>query len=342
VSFDGLLGQDAAKRTLVRALESGRVHHAYRFEGPAGVGKELAAFRLAQALVCTEPGPFACEACSACRRSLTISDRPPHVPLHPDVILIETGLYPEGVIGRDERQGVSVEQIRRIVLAQVGFTPAENKARVFIFRRADELTPQAANALLKTLEEPRPATHFILMTARPEKLLPTIRSRSMLVRFGALSDEVLSGLLREKGVAEALIADVVPLAEGSVDKALELAEPERAESRAAFLRAVAEAVRAGTAGAAVKLAEGADSDRRMARDRLFDLASHLSALARKAEPEDALALARGYEAVMAATENIEMANASPAHVLTDLALSLHRVGAGEPLVRATAPRTPGV
>jgi DNA polymerase-3 subunit delta' len=255
-------------------------------------------------------------------------------------VLIEQGLYPEGVIGRDERQGVSVEQIRRIVLAQVGFTPAENKARVFIFRRADELTPQAANALLKTLEEPRPATHFILMTARPEKLLPTIRSRSMLVRFGALSDEVLARLLRDKGVAEPLIAEVVPLAEGSVDKAVELAEPERAESRAAFLRAVAEAVRAGTAGAAVKLAEGADSDRRQARDRLFDLASHLSALARKAGPDDALALARAYEAVMAATENIEMANASPAHVLTDLALSLHRVGAGAPLAAGSAPRTP--
>lgn len=338
MSFDALLGQASARETLVRALESGRVHHAYRFEGPPGVGKELAAFRLAQALVCTEPGPFACGACSACRRATTISDRAPHVPLHPDVILIEQGLYPENVIGRDEKQGVSVEQIRRIVLAQVGFTPAESKARVFIFRRADELTPQAANALLKTLEEPRPATHFILMTSRPDKLLPTIRSRSMLVRFGALSDEVLAGLLRAQGIADASIADVVPLAEGSVDKALELAEPERAESRAAFLRAVAEAVRAGTAGAAVKLAEGADTDRRATRDRLFDLAAHLSMLARTSDADDALALARAYEAVMAATENIEMANASPAHVLTDLALSLHRVGAGAPLAALASAR----
>jgi DNA polymerase-3 subunit delta' len=337
MTLASVVGQASARETLERALTRGRVHHAYRFEGPAGVGKELAAFGVAQALVCTEPSPMACGACSACRRAITLSDKPPFVPLHPDVILVEQGLYPEAVIGRDERAGVSVEQIRRIVLAHVGFTPAEGKARVFIFRRADELTPQAANALLKTLEEPRPATHFILMTARPDKLLPTIRSRSMLVRFGALPDDVLTDLLRAQGIAEPTISEVVPLAEGSVDKALELAEPERAEARAAFLRAVTEAARAGTAGAAVKLAEGADADRRATRDQLFDLAAYLCSLARSADADDALALARGYEAVMGATENIEMANASPAHVLTDLALSLYRVGAGRPLAAAVKP-----
>ncbi len=326
-----LRGQQTARETLERALASKRVHHAYRFEGPAGVGKELAAFALAQALLCTEGDPLGCGVCGACRRAVTISDKPPFVPLHPDLIVVEQGLYPEAIIGRDEKSGVSVEQIRRIVLGHVSFAPAEGRARVFLFRRADELTPQAANALLKTLEEPRPATHFILLTSRPEKLLPTIRSRSMLVRFGALPEPVLRDLLTERGIAEPLLGEVVALAEGSVERALDLAEPERAESRAAFLRALTAASAEGTAGAAVKLAESADTDRRVMRDRLFDLAAHLSAVARAASPDAAFALARGYELVMKATENLEMANAAPAHVLTDLALSLHRVGAGAAL-----------
>jgi len=334
-----LRGQPAAREMLEVALSTGRVHHAYRFEGPAGVGKEIAAFGLAQALVCTDGDPLGCGACNACRRAVTFSEREPTVPLHPDVIVVEQGLYPESVIGRDEKMGVSVEQIRRVVLAHVAFAPAEGRARVFIFRRADELTPQAANALLKTLEEPRPATHFILMTSRPDKLLPTIRSRSLLVRFGALGDAVLRELLAEHGVAEPALSEVAPLAEGSVDRAIELSEPERAASRAAFLQAVAEATRLGTAGAAVKLAESADPDRRAMRDRLFDLAAHLSVRARSAAADDALALARGYEAIMAATEDIELANASPAHVLTELALTLHRVGTGRAL--AQPPKSPG-
>src|SRR5262249_44124970 len=134
--FDRILAQRAAIGTLQRALKSGRVHHAYRFEGPAGVGKEMAAFALAQALVCTtrlEGGKglgTGCGTCSSCVRAVTRSEAPP-VPLHPDVVLVERGLYPAETIGRSrpEVQDISVDQIRRVVLERASFPPHEGRAR---------------------------------------------------------------------------------------------------------------------------------------------------------------------------------------------------------------------
>src|SRR5688572_8454452 len=117
--FDSIVGQPTAVETLKQALARGRLHHAYRFEGPEGVGKERVAFALAQSLVCTAGGVLGCGQCSACRRTLTLSDDEPRVPQHPDVVLIERGLYPAATLGRSspETTGIGVEQVRRIVLA---------------------------------------------------------------------------------------------------------------------------------------------------------------------------------------------------------------------------------
>jgi DNA polymerase III subunit delta' len=197
--FSHILGQDPAVQTLTRALDSRHVHHAYRFEGPAGVGKERAAFALAQALVCERGGPRACEKCSACQRAVRISAEDPQVPAHPDVILLQRGLY-RGQLSANEATGISIEQVRRMVLERVGFGPHEGRARMFIIRDADELTVSAANALLKTLEEPGQGTHFVLLTSRPNRLLDTIRSRTLPVRFSPLSDALVAQLLQEKGL----------------------------------------------------------------------------------------------------------------------------------------------
>src|SRR5882757_6130445 len=157
MAFADILGQEPALQTLTRALDTGHVHHAYRFEGPEGVGKEMAAFSLAQALVCVVGGARACGVCSACQRALKISEEEPRVPAHPDVVLVERGLY-RGRISANEATGISIEQ--------VGYRPHEGRALVFIVRAAEELTVSAANALLKTLEEPGRGTHFILLTSR--------------------------------------------------------------------------------------------------------------------------------------------------------------------------------
>ena len=206
--FTDILGQVTAVDTLVRALTSGKVHHAYRFEGPDGVGKEKAAFALAQCLECTQPREtLACGACSACQRVATLSEQPPQVPKHPDVVVLERGLYPAAILGTDsvETNTINLPQVRKLVQSRVGYPPHEGRALVFIIRRADELNASAANALLKTLEEPPEKTHFILLTSRPHRLLDTIRSRTLAVRFGPLSDEVLGSILDRNGASRAVI-----------------------------------------------------------------------------------------------------------------------------------------
>ncbi|MFT3768844.1 MAG: DNA polymerase III subunit [Minicystis sp.] len=320
--FSHILGQDAAIATLKSALTRGRVHHAYRFEGPDGTGKEMAAFALAQALVCTGGEVFGCGKCDACRRAITISNDAPRVPLHPDVTLVEKGLYPPETIGKKdtEKSDISIHQIRTIVLAHASYPPHEGRARVFIIRRAEELNPSAANALLKTLEEPRQGTHFILLTARADRLLNTIRSRSLPVRFGPLPDEVVRGILREKGVPAERQELAIELGAGSASLSLELADEERTAARDAFVAGVLGAVDARDLAPAVALSENVDKDKAALRDDLRALAAVLARRARQdvgGAPRAALVAARRYEVVAKAVVSLER-NASPGLTMISL------------------------
>ena len=297
-------------RTLGTALRAGRVHHAYRFEGPDGVGKELTAFALAQALTCTDGDPLGCGKCDACRKAVTFNEGPPATPLAPDVIVVERGLYPPETIGRNrgELQEISVDQVRKVVLQHVGFAPHGGRARVFIVRRADELSVSAANALLKTLEEPRPATHFVLLTSRPDRLLDTIRSRTMPIRFGPLPE----ALVREVLVAHQVPAErqdlAVELAGGSASAALEHADPEHTAARDAFVSRVLAAANAPDLGAAVALAESAPQDRAALRRDLVAVGAALARTARQvaaSDPHAAEVAARRYDVVSQAIIRLE-------------------------------------
>jgi DNA polymerase III subunit delta' len=258
----------------VRALESGRVHHAYRFEGPTGVGKEMAAFALAQSLVCTKGGRLGCGECGACQRAVHLSDEDPHVPLHPDVVLLGRGLYPAAALGTASREstGIGVEQIRRLVLSRVGFSPHEGRAFVFIVREAEDLTQQAANALLKTLEEPPQRTHFVLLTSRPRRLLDTIRSRTLSVRFGPLPEDVLEGILEQHGRSK----ECARAAEGSAEAALSLSDEEAARARSDFVKSAIEATLAPTLEGAIAFAQARPEDRDDLRQNLQALCRHLT------------------------------------------------------------------
>ncbi len=312
-------GQAAAIETLQRALEGGRAHHAYRFEGPDGVGKELAAFGLAQALVCTAGNPIGCGECSACTRAVTLRDG---VPTHPDVVAIERGLYSAEALGRETKEGkeISVDQIRRLVLAQASFTPHEGRARVFIVRRADELSNSAANALLKTLEEPRQSTHFILVTARPNRLLTTIRSRSMPVRFGPLPDAIVSDILLARGITAELVREVTALAGGSASSAIELADEEITRARRGFIEGVMAALRSPGMAESVQFGEAGDKDREVLRGQLEGLAAQFAARARslvQSSPDAASRCARAHELTIQAMTFLE-GNASTNLTLIEL------------------------
>ncbi len=320
--------QDSARRTIERALESGRIHHAYLFAGPDGVGKELAAFGLAQALVCetrgssqgglfsgpaaAAPSFLACGACSSCLRAVPREEE--RRPIHPDIIVIERGLYPPQTIGRrtPETQDISIDQIRTLVLSRSAYSPHEGRAKVFVVRRVEELSVSAANALLKTLEEPGAKTHFILLTSHPDALLPTILSRAMRIRFAPLPEDVVQTILESRGVESARAREVARLSGGSVEAAELLADPEESEARARFVARALEAVVAPSLEPLLALAEDAKKEKDELRARIGALASDLARQASdaaRAHHRDSEVLAARGRVALAALENLDFNNA---------------------------------
>lgn len=322
-----VLGQDAAIGRITTALRSGRLHHAYRFEGPDGVGKAMAAFGLAQALLCTAGDPLGCGACRACEHAVTLRDG---VPLHPDVVVVERGLYSADQLGgKESKTVISIDQIRTVVIGQVAFAPYEGRARVFIVNGADELSPQAANTLLKTLEEPPPKTHFLLVTSRPSKLLPTIRSRSIPIRFAPLGDAILTTLLEKQGVEAARIQEILPEAEGSASEALRLADPDAWASRRAFIDQALAAIRAGSLAESVMLGEGGEKNRDALRAQIDGLARYFARAGRREATTGSLPradrLANAHALSMEAWRNLDAGqNANTALTVIELMSKLRR------------------
>ncbi len=320
MSFEAVLGQDPAIKTLERALRSGKVHHAYRFEGPPGVGKNLAALALGRALLCERPTPLACEQCSSCKRAATFSEDPP-LPAHPDLLIVERGLY-KNVLQASESSGISIEQVRRIVLSRVGFAPHEGRAVVCIVRGAEELTTSAANALLKTLEEPPSRTFFVLLTSKPSRLLDTIRSRTLPVRFGPLPEPVVSKLLAARGVDEKLAA----LSQGSMQQALASADPEDLARRTAFAEQLLAGLDAPDLAGALAFAEKQKLERVELTDLLSHLAQVLALRAREVvaeKPDEARRAARRHEVVRSALSDVER-NVGPQLALEAMVAKLRR------------------
>jgi DNA polymerase III subunit delta' len=321
MSFAHVLGQEPAVRTLELALRSGKVHHAYRFEGPPGVGKGLLALALARALLCDAPTPLACEACDACKRAATFGEGEPPLPVHSDLLIVERGLY-RGLLGSSEASGISIEQVRKIVLSRVGFAPHEGRAVVCLVRGADELTVSAANALLKTLEEPPPRTFFVLITSRPSRLLDTIRSRTLPVRFGPLPDATVARLLEARGLDPKL----APLAHGSMELGLALSDSEAFAEREAFAEAVISGLSAPDLVSALAFAE----KQKLERPELVELLGHLAqVLALRAReivasaPDTARRLAFRYQQVLNAVADLER-NVGPQLALEAMVTRLRR------------------
>ena len=176
MAFPGILGHERVQGLLARALRLGRVPPALLFVGPSGVGKRMVALGLGRALLCETGGAFPCDRCSSCTRCLR--------GMHPDLFLVEA-----------LTKVIKIDQVREVV-REIGSRPFEGRARAFVIDDAHELTEQAANALLKSLEEPAAKSHVVLVTAAPLALLPTVRSRCQLIRFGPLPTAVVEGHLQ--------------------------------------------------------------------------------------------------------------------------------------------------
>jgi DNA polymerase-3 subunit delta' len=221
--FDAIIGHERPKRFLRAALRSERLTHALLFHGEDRIGKLLTARVLAQAVNCeSEPAPDPPDACGACRSCHQIE-----AGSHPDVtILTATG-------GKDETEQTREIESRFIYRALIG------RRKIVILDNADLLRREAANALLKTIEEPPPDSLIVLVSSRPEALLPTIRSRCQEIRFAPPAlDLVEAAVRRRRGLPEKDARFLAVISGGRLGLALE-AEPEalRAE-RAEFLRLV--------------------------------------------------------------------------------------------------------
>lgn len=208
MSFESLKGQDSALLFLKRSLETKRVAHAYIFAGPSGVGKKLTALNFAKALNCKSGLPDRpCDTCASCKKIDSSN--------HPDVSILK----PERKEKKDALS-IRIERIRELIKS-IGMRPYEGRFKIYIIDDAELMTQEAANALLKTLEEPPPESVLILLTKNPRLVPRTIQSRSQAVKFFPLkADDVKEILVKVHKMDDARAHISSRLSSGSLGEAL--------------------------------------------------------------------------------------------------------------------------
>jgi DNA polymerase-3 subunit delta' len=282
--FRNIVGHRRILRLLARSIKGGTLPPSLIFSGPEGVGKKLAAQGVAQALNCVSPvksGELeldACGECPACRRIAR--------GVHPDVLVVVPG----------DAGSIKIEQVREVNERTI-YRPFEGRRRVTIIDQADALMAAAQNALLKTLEEPPSSSIFILVTARPDALLATVRSRCSQIRFARMSSgDVATALERDHKYAGRDALAVAAASDGSLGRALNAQAEEFSDARGdaeELLRSTRTRGDARTRGERAKdLVKGgggpAASEREYLRLRLqalSSLARDLGLLASGASPE---------------------------------------------------------
>lgn len=174
--FDEVFGHEKQKRQILGFFEKGRVPHAFMFTGPEGIGKKTLALKLASYLLCRNgQGGDNCISC----------------------VKLERGFHPDFFMVGEKRESIGIETVKSLSL-EAKKRPHEAKMRFFIFDNCHLMTNEAANSILKTLEEPLQSSLFVLITHREWEILQTIRSRCVLIRFSSLDEETLTSYLLRK------------------------------------------------------------------------------------------------------------------------------------------------
>lgn len=243
MQFSSVIGQEEIKQRLIRSVQEERVSHAQLLHGRTGYGTLALAIAYARYIQCNNrSGTDSCGTCSACRKMEKL--------IHPDVHFV----FPVTTAARSDavsddylelwrnfvlespyrsfqswfremqvenRQGIITVSESESILRKLSLKTYEAEYKIMILWLPEKMNAQAANKLLKILEEPPAKTVFILVSENPEHLLPTIRSRTQLIKVGALGDEEIKMALQARGVRdESKIRDAVNLAEGDLEKAL--------------------------------------------------------------------------------------------------------------------------
>lgn len=175
--------QPLASKIITNSIKKGRISHAYLLQGERGTGKEAIALLIAQGLFCeNKTGIEPCHACNACKR-------------------IASGNYPDVHWIIPDGQSIKIEQIRNLQ-KEFTYSGLESNRKVYIIKGADTLTPNAANRILKFLEEPSKQTTAIMLTENSQSIIPTIRSRCQVIDLQPLNPTLFEQQLTEKGMGK--------------------------------------------------------------------------------------------------------------------------------------------
>jgi len=222
-----LFGHDTAETAFLEAFHSGRMHHAWLITGPKGIGKATLAWRVARFLLATPMDQA--DALFAAPPPETLDIAPDHPVAHRIHALSEPGLFLLRRAWDREKKRlktvITVDEVRRMK-DFFGLSAGGNGRRVVIVDAAEEMNQNAANALLKMLEEPPKNAVLLLVSHQPSRLLPTIRSRCRTLPLGAVSHDAMTGALQQAGIEADDGAALAELAAGSVGEAVAMIQQE--------------------------------------------------------------------------------------------------------------------
>lgn len=211
--FKDIIGQEQIKEHLQNALSAKKISHAYIINGEKSSGKEFIAKVFAMALQCEKGGTEPCQECRACRQALSDNQ--------PDIIRVT----------HEKPNTISVDDIRTQINNDVAIKPYSSPYKIYIVNEAEKMTPQAQNAILKTLEEPPAYVVILLLTSNVDALLPTILSRCVILNMKPVADEKVRKFLMQELQVPDYKADVcVAFARGNIGKAKALASSEDFEN----------------------------------------------------------------------------------------------------------------
>lgn len=210
--FTDIIGQEQIKEHLQNAISMKKVSHAYIINGERSSGKEFIARIFAMALQCEKGGIEPCGECHSCKQAISNNQ--------PDIIYI----------GHEKPNTIGVEDIRGQINNDIGIKPYSSPRKIYIMNEGEKMTPQAQNALLKTLEEPPEYAVILILTTNVEALLPTILSRCVVLNMKPVLDaQVKKYLMEELGVPDYKANICVAFARGNIGKAKLLASSEEFE-----------------------------------------------------------------------------------------------------------------
>ena len=205
--FAGVIGHADVVTHMQNAIRTDKVSHAYILSGESGSGKKLLAGLFAMTLQCEEHGADPCGNCPSCKKALSGN--------HPDILYVT----------HEKAGSVSVDEIREQVVNDIAIRPYESRYKIYIIDDASKMTPQAQNALLKTLEEPPAYAVILLLAENPDALLPTILSRCVMLRLGPVPDtEIQDYLMRQMHVPDYQAEIEASFAQGNIGRAKMIAQ----------------------------------------------------------------------------------------------------------------------